>query len=99
MFDHSKRVAQLKTEIDTFRLKRTKDNQRLAKDIARWVDDVMTGKAKREKDADIAVADDFDENDGSSAATAKCKEFCSLLLLRVFGNCCTFIDDILFVSR
>jgi hypothetical protein len=71
MFDHSKRVAQLKTEIDTFRLKRTKDNQRLAKDIARWVDDVMTGKAKREKDADIAVVDDFDENDGSSAATAK----------------------------
>lgn len=71
--DQSKRVVQLKTEIDNFRAKRAKDNQRLAKDIARWVDDVMTGKAKsNQQDMDIDLGDDCnDDDDGSTAATAK----------------------------
>ncbi len=74
--DQSKRVTQLKTEIDSFRSKRAKDNQRLAKDIARWVDDVMSGKVKSTQNhliGDIDVGEDCEDDVGLSAASAKCK--------------------------
>lgn len=88
--DQSKRVVQLKTEIDNFRAKRAKDNQRLAKDIARWVDDVMTGKAKsNERDMDIDLGDDCnDDDEGSTATTAKCKLYYDFWFL--FINAFTF---------
>eukprot|EP01033_Poteriospumella_lacustris_P016965 gene16965-12140_t len=72
--DRSQRVGQLATEIDNFRLKRAKDNQRLAKDIAKWVDNVMSGKAtvpQRISNQDMDLDEEDDDEAGSTAASAK----------------------------
>lgn len=74
--DRSQRVGQLANEIDSFRLKRAKDNQRLAKDIAKWVDNVMSGKAtvpQRISNQDMDLDEEDDDEAGSTAASAKCK--------------------------
>lgn len=74
--DNTQRVTQLKQDVDAFRAKRTRDNLRLAKDVARWVDDVMSGKAQAEnlvndrEDGDFALGDDDDFEEGISAASA-----------------------------
>jgi hypothetical protein len=52
------RAQQLDAEIFAFKSKKQKDNKKLAREIAKWVDQVMSQPQSSNKSADLALMDD-----------------------------------------